>query len=169
MKKTLLTSLFLGIAALAAPVFASAQSVVPSKPIYTGGVGPAVSGSAAVQMIPIDGIRFIVENYPDEGIVSMDKEFASNTYDVTLTNGTELEFNSKGQVIEIDAADNTDIPESVIQAMLPAKAYNALKDYGIAANIESIEVVKNGYKIDMNLPEDTEYFYSIVEEVITPA
>lgn len=169
MKKTLLTSLFLGLAAIAAPLFANAQNVVPTKPVYVGGVGPVMSASENVKMIPINGIRFIVENYPAEGIVSMEKEFASNTYDVKLTNGTELEFNAQGNLIEIDAADNTDIPEEVVKAVLPAKAYAALQSDDLASHIESIEVVKDGYKIDMNLPEDMEYFFSIVEEVITPA
>lgn len=169
MKKTLFATLMLGLAALTAPAFVNAQNVVPTKPVYVGGVGPAVSGSASVEMIPIDGIRFIVENYPAEGIVSMEKEFASNTYDVKLTNGTELEFNSKGSLIEIEAADNTDIPEAVVQTILPAKAYEALKANDLASHVEAIEVVNNGYNIDMNLPDDTEYFFSIVEEIITPA
>lgn len=159
----------LGLAAFAAPFVSMAQKVVPDKPIYVGGVGPAVSGSTEVQMIPIDGIRFIVENYPAEGIVSMEKEYASNTYEVTLTNGTDLEFNSKGTLVEIDAADNQDIPEDVVQSVLPAKAYAALKDNGLASYVESIKVVKDGYKIDMNLPEDIEYIYSVTEEIITPA
>lgn len=168
MKKTILTSIFAGMLAIIAPAFANAQqqNVVPNQPINVGGVGPAMS--EAVKMIPIEGIRFIVEYYPDEGIVSMDKEFASNSYDVKLTNGTEIEFNSKGNVIEIEAADNTVIPQDVIQAILPAKTFNVLQNDGIAANIESIEVGKKGYQIETNLPEDVDYFYEF-EEVIMPA
>ena len=170
MKKTFLTSLLLGAAAIATPFFANAQqNIVPDKPIYVNNIGPAVSGSEPVTMIPINGIRFIVENFPDEGIVSMDKEFASNTYDVKLTNDTELEFNSKGSLVEIDAPDNTDLPESVVQAVLPAKAYAALQNQGIANHIESIKMENGGYTIDMNLPGDIEYFYAIEEEIITPA
>ena len=170
MKKTLLTSLLLGVAAIATPFVANAQQkIVPDKPIYVNNLGPAVSGSESVTMIPINGIRFIVENYPAEGIVSMEKEFASNTYEVKLTNGTELEFNTKGNLVEIDAADNTDIPESVVQSVLPAKAYSFLQNEGIASNIESIKMEKGGYTIDMNLPGDIEYFYAIEEEIITPA
>ena len=170
MKKTLLTSLLLGVAAIATPFAANAQQkIVPDKPIYVNNLGPAVSGSESVKMIPINGIRFIVENYPDEGIVSMEKEFASNTYEVKLTNGTELEFNTKGSLVEIDAADNTDFPVSVVQAILPVKAYAALQSDDLASHIESIKTVKGGYEIDMNLPGDIEYFYAIEEEIITPA
>ncbi|MCM1491072.1 MAG: PepSY-like domain-containing protein [Muribaculum sp.] len=167
MKKTLLTSLLIGIAAIAASSMANAQQkVVPDKPIRIGSVGPAMSES--VKMIPINGIRFIVEYYPDDGIVSMEKELASNTYDVKLTNGTEIEFNSKGNVIEIDAADNSTIPLDVLQAVLPANTYQALQNDGIASNVESIEMTKGGYQIETNIPEDVEYFYAI-EEIITPA
>lgn len=167
MKKTILTSLLIGCAALTAPFAMNAQqNVVPDKPIKVNILGPA--SSEAVKMIPIDGIRFIVENYPDEGIVSMDKEFASNSYDVKLTNGTEIEFNSKGNVMEIDAADNAVIPQEVLQAMLPAKTFNALQNDGIASNVESIEVTKGGYQIETNLPQNADYFYEF-EEIITPA
>ncbi len=167
MKKTFLTSLLLGCAAMSMPFMANAQQVaVPEKPINVGGVGPAVS--EAVKMIPIDGIRFIIENYPAEGIVSMDKEFASNTYEVKLSDGTEIEFNSKGNVIEIDAADNAVLPEEVVQAILPAKTYQALKNDGIASHVESIEVTKTGYEIDTDIPNDIDYFYQF-EEIITPA
>lgn len=167
MKKTFLTSLLVGIAAVATPFIANAQqNVVPDRPLNVNAVDPAMSES--VKMIPIDGIRFIVEYYPDEGIVSMDKEFASNTYDVKLTNGTEIEFNSKGNVIEIDAADDTAIPVSVLQAVLPAGTFKALQNDGIASNIESVEVTKGGYQIETNIPEDVDYFYEF-EEIITPA
>lgn len=167
MKNTILTSLLIGMAAISTPFIANAQSnVVPDRPLNVRTVGPAVSES--VKMIPINGIRFIVEYYPDEGIVSMDKEFASNTYDVKLTNGTEIEFNSQGNVIEIDAADNATIPVSVLQAVLPANTFKTLQNDGIASNVESIEVTKSGYEIDTNLPADVEYFYEF-EEIITPA
>lgn len=167
MKKTILTSLFIGLATLTAPFIANAQqNVVPNKPIRIGGVGPAMSES--VKMIPIDGIRFIVENYPDEGIVSMDKEFDTNTYDVKLTNGTEIEFNSKGNVVEIDAEGDNAIPAEVIKAIVPSTTYQAMQKDGIVSNIESIEKNNSGYKIETNLPQDLEYFYTF-EEIITPA
>lgn len=167
MKKTILTSLFIGLATLTSPFIANAQqNVVPEKPINIGGVGPAMSES--VKMIPIEGIRFIVENYPDEGIVSMDKEFATNTYDVKLTNGTEIEFNSKGNVVEIDAEGYNAIPAEVIKAMVPSTTYQAMQKDGIVSNIESIEKNNSGYKIETNLPQDLEYFYTF-EEIITPA
>lgn len=169
MKKNFFTALLMGVAAIAAPVMAVSQNVVPDKPIYVGGVGPVVSGSTPVEMIPLNGIRFIVENYPAAGIVSMDKEYASNSYDVKLNNGTELEFNSKGDLIEIEAADNTNIPEDVVKAILPDKAYNLLENDGLTSCVESISMVNNGYKIDFNIPEDVEYFYSVEEEIITPA
>ncbi len=167
MKKTFLTSLFLGCAAMTMPFMANAQQIaVPDKPINVGGVGPAVSES--VKMIPIDGIRFIIENYPAEGIVSMDNDFASNTYDVKPSYGTAIELNPKGDVIEIEAPDNAVLPEDVVQAILPDKAYQALKNDGISSHVESIEVTKTGYEIDTDIPDAINYFYEF-EEIITPA
>lgn len=169
MKKTFLATFILGIASFIAPALASAQTAVPSKPIYTGGVGPAVSGSAPVKMVPINAIRFVVENYPAAGITSMDKEYATGDFEINLTDGTELEFNSQGNLVEIDAPEDSEIAESVVKAVLPAQAYNQLAADDLASHIESIKVTKDGYKIEMNVPEDVEYFFTIEGIIVDPA
>lgn len=165
MKHTIFASLLIGLAAVSAPAFVNAQNVVPAKPIRVGGVGPVKSGSVKVTMIPEKALTFIVEYYPSAAIVTMEKEYASNTYEVKLNEGTELEFDAAGNLIDIDS--ETIIPEDVVKAVLPSQAYTQLKNDNLSANIESIEVTKKGYNVELNIPEDVEYFFSM-EGVLVP-
>lgn len=50
--------------------------------------------------IPAKIVEYVQTNYPSEGINSIDKE--RNRYDVELTNGLDLEFNSSGEFVKID-------------------------------------------------------------------
>lgn len=159
MKHTILASLLIGVAAVSAPAFVNSQNVVPPNPVRVGGVGPAVAGSAKVTMIPEKALTFIVEYYPGAGIVSMEKEYASNSYEIELSDGTELEFDSAGNLTDIDS--ETALADDVVKDILPARAYNQLKGDNLTSNIDSIEVTKNGYNVELNVPEDVEYFFSM--------
>ncbi|HMR20162.1 MAG TPA: PepSY-like domain-containing protein [Sphingobacterium sp.] len=50
--------------------------------------------------IPAKIVEYVQEHYPSFGINSIDKE--KNRYDVELTNGLDLEFNSAGDFVRID-------------------------------------------------------------------
>lgn len=159
MKRSIIPALMLAIAAVAAPVFSNAQcKVVPDKPVKVGGVGPVVTKS--VEMIPEPALTFIVEYYPAAGIVEMEKNTLRNTYEVELADGTELEFDSKGRVIEIDADDNN-IPVDALQALLPDTAFNDLKAKNALDQVESVKLTKKGYKVELNDNADTSFIYAI--------
>lgn len=51
-------------------------------------------------MIPKKILSYIKTNYPNVSITKINKE--ERDYEVDLSNGTELEFNSKGNILEID-------------------------------------------------------------------
>lgn len=157
MKHTLFAAFALGIAALATPNLTCGQNVVPDAPIRIGGVGPAISGSEPVEMLPKPALTFIVEYYPAEGIVEMEKEFLDKNYEVTLTDGTELEFDSKGNIIEVDASDCKVIPEDVVKAMLPDNVYSELKGKNQTCRIESIKNTAKGVKVEI---DDRDYFFA---------
>lgn len=162
MKNTILPLLALGFAAIVSPSLVSAQKVVPDKPIYVGGVGPAVSGSEPISMLPEPALVFIVENYPAAGIIEMEKEFADNSYEVRLTGGTELEFDSKGNIKEVDAADGQFIPAEVVKAVLPASAYTQLQSKNAVTNVESIECKADCVKVECLCGgTETEYSFAL--------
>ena len=58
-------------------------------------------GSSVPQaIIPEKIVRYVNENFPGEKILEIEKE--KKTYEIKLSGGLEIEFNSKMQVIDID-------------------------------------------------------------------
>lgn len=145
----------LALAAVVTPAAAGAQNNASTPlPRISTGVGPALSGS--VQTLPQPALKFIVEYYPDAGITEMDKEYLTGNYEVKFENGTEIEFDRKGNVIDIDA-DDTIIPENVVRAVVPAGVFRQLKEKNQSCCVESLEKKQNGYKIEVR---DSEFFYT---------
>lgn len=58
------------------------------------------TGSVPVTIIPTAIIDKVKTSYPNTKIVKIEKD--RDGYDIKLSNGTELEFNSKLQLIDID-------------------------------------------------------------------
>jgi len=160
MRHAKIAALLLGIAAIASPAFAVSQNVVPNAPINVGGVGPAVAGSVQAGTLPEAALTFVVEYYPAAGIVECEKNYLQNTYEIELSDGTDLEFDKAGNLIEIDSSDNNVLSDTVIQAVLPAQAYNQLKTKNATGMVESIEHNKEGYKVELNDQADTKYYFA---------
>lgn len=61
---------------------------------------------------------YVSQHFPDETIVQTvkDKDNFTITFDVTLSNGVQLEFNKKKEIIEMKST--TELPESVIPAAI---------------------------------------------------
>lgn len=132
------------IAAALAATFIGASAmmaqVVPSKPIALGSnPGIVMSGSASASDLPQPALKFISNNFPGLNISKVEREFAKGTYDVKFVNGTEMEFNNQGKVLEIDAPDGTVISPAVLQKILPGKAFKNLKRQGAINLINSVD------------------------------
>nr|MBP7211172.1 PepSY-like domain-containing protein [Paludibacteraceae bacterium] len=52
------------------------------------------------ELLPNEISSYIKEKYPDKNIVSIER--GKKTYEVKLSNGLELKFNLRGQLLEID-------------------------------------------------------------------
>ena len=57
-----------------------------------------------VEKLPAPAREFIAKYFPNEKIsyIEIDKEITSTTYEVTFVNGMDLEFNKKGELVDID-------------------------------------------------------------------
>ena len=73
------------------------------------------------------------------------KFIGGNEYDVILNDGTEIEFNSDGQLTEIDCGSKA-VPSKLI---LPAITKYVKANYP-SAKIVQMEVERNSYKIELN-------------------
>lgn len=154
-------SLLSGIASLA--ILFGAADAVAQVPFNTGGnPGIAIAGSQTYDQLPENAQSFIKKHFRDAGVRTCEKFFAKGKYEVELTNGVDLEFNTKGELIEVDAPDNTVLPVSVVKEVMPRKAFDRLEKDGFTGNVESIEFNRGKvYEVDLNIPGPDTYVFDI--------
>ena len=151
----------MALAALAlAPAAASAQ-VPPS-----GNPGIVVAGSVNDSSIPQEAKNFIAKYYPGQSVVSVEKNFIRSEYDVRLVNGVDIEFNGKGKVRDIEAPNGTVLPDAVVKALLPEKAYRHLADNGLKGQVNEISIGRGGYEVSLLIDNPDEVVYDVVGEFV---
>lgn len=127
-----------------------------------GGPGIAVSGSVDAAQLPKPAKDFIKKHFPGIAIKDTDRSFISGEYDVDLVDGTDLEFNSKGDIIEVEAGRNGVLSTRLLKELLPDKAYKELERRG---NINNVETVKKdsrkGYKVELRNVDLDDYRFDI--------
>lgn len=126
----------------------AAQNAVPDRYIPVGGVGPAVAGSADVSSLPEKARKFIEKTALT--VVSCEREFASGKYEVKLSTGLEIEFDAKGNVVELDAPDRCFLGDVLIRDVVPGRLYDKLGELKLRDRVSSIEMKKNGYKVEFD-------------------
>ena len=96
-----------------------------------------------INSLPKNAQLFIKQIYPQAQIWSVEKDGLK--YEVKLSNGASIDFNGKGDWINIDG-EYTGIPEHV----LPSTILNSLKNQYPDAIIIDIEKEWGNYKIKLN-------------------
>lgn len=105
--------------------------------------------------LPVAARETIKKNFPDAKIsyVKIEKDFfQSANYEATLTNGMEIDFNSKGDWIEVDCKR-----QAVPAAFIPAPVKEYVETNFPTALIVKIERDRKGYDIEMNNGLDAEF------------
>ncbi|MCM1110448.1 MAG: PepSY-like domain-containing protein [Clostridium sp.] len=150
------------LAAVAALIIGMATpSFVAEAQFVGGGPGIAVAGSTDVSQLPSKAKSFIDKHFKGVAVRSCEKYFAKGKYEVELSNGVDLEFNTKGEIVEIDAPDNMVLLSSVVKDFLPKKAYERLEKDGMAGSVESIEFRKGKvYEVDLRIPGPDTYLFT---------
>ena len=113
-------TLLLRTATLSAALMAMAFTVHAGKRIETS-------------QLPQQAITFIHANY--QGIGIDDCEIDGGIYEVDMTNGVDIEFNSAGKIMKIDGGRHL-IENSVLKAILPAATYNDLTTRKVIGSVE---------------------------------
>ena len=72
--------------------------------------------TASADKLPAEARSFVARNYPNRTIAytSVDNEMFGTTYDVRLSDGTEIEFGKDGQWLEIKSSAESAIPSAVV-------------------------------------------------------
>lgn len=99
-------------------------------------------------VLPAEAQTFISENYKGVDItqVKIDKETFGDEYEVYLSNGTSLDFNSKGEFEKAKAGRNDSVPSSVI----PSEITKYVHDTYPGAYIVKYEIEKNTKEVELS-------------------
>ena len=98
--------------------------------------------------LPVEARNFIGKNFGDQKIsyIKIDKEFLQSTkYEAVLTNGVEIDFDSKGNWTEIDCKKHP-----VPAAIIPAYAQEYVTSNFSDEFITQIERNRLGIKVELN-------------------
>ena len=126
------------VAGAAGSFSASAQ-----VPVINSGVGPVESLSFNVNKLPKNALKFLRAHYGDCTVVSCEDDTEDSRYEVELSNGTTVEFDYDGRVMELES-ETTALPEEAIKDLLPDDAYNKLNELGLNDNIDRYDRMKRG-------------------------
>lgn len=126
-------------------------SVSDVPPSYTG-VGPVVSGSVDFASIPSNARKFLQKHCDGHAVVKCEKQYTSGNYEIELADGIEMEFDSKGKIVEIEAPDNYSLSPTLLKAVVPGKLYNLLDHNGFSECVESVHHDSAGYRLEVADP-----------------
>ena len=98
-----------------------------------------------MNQLPLPARNFIK---PEVSHIKIDKEMLEATkYEVLLTDGTEIEFDSKGNWEEVSARKGQVIPASIV----PNFAVDYLKAHNFAAEgVTKVERDRKGYEVELS-------------------
>lgn len=101
-----------------------------------------------VKELPAVAVQFLKSNFPKHEVhhIKIEKRaFGGNEYDVILNNGTEIEFDAKGNWKEVDCGVEA-VPASVIMKSISSYVKN---NYS-GAKIVKIEKSSREYEVELS-------------------
>ncbi|MCM1484266.1 MAG: PepSY-like domain-containing protein [Muribaculaceae bacterium] len=154
---------FIAAAAMSVSVQAQNKSVVPPQgvfPIVEGGVGPVVAGSVEYTQIPLEARKFIDRHFRGLTVMKAEREYDDGTYEIELSDGTDLDFDAKGAWTEVDAPDGYVLASELLGKLLPDKARRELRKHGVEGKVESVKRSPTGYTVDLRGEKVDEYLFA---------
>lgn len=102
-----------------------------------------------MNQLPLPARNFIYRHFtkPQVSHIKIDKEMMESTkYEVLLMDGSEIDFDSKGNWEEVSAQRGKQVPATVI----PSFAVNYLKAHNFTEPVTKVERDRKGYEVELN-------------------
>jgi hypothetical protein len=128
------------------------RSAVREVPYGFTGVGPVVAGSVDFDAIPSKAQKFLKKHCNGHAVVKCEKKYTSGDFEITLADGIEMEFDAKGNIVEIEAPDNYSLSPALLKAVVPKKLYNLLSNNGFDSSVEAVQHERGGYRMEVADP-----------------
>ncbi len=126
-----------------------AATLACSDDILYDGTGPMADNDRPVGLegLPAGAREFIATHFGDLKITlaTIDREFMDTSYDVIFSDGTHIEFDSRGQWNDIECRGRA-VPDGV---MLPA-IVAFLREHHPDARVRDIERDRRGYEVNLD-------------------
>lgn len=152
----------MSVTASLALLFGGATAVAEVPDLNGSNPGIVMAGSQNYSQLPEKARSFIEKHFKDVGVRTCERYFAKRKYEVELANGVDLEFDTKGNILEVDAPGNTVLPASVVKDVLPSKAYERLSKDGFNGMVEAVEFNRGKvYEVELNIPGPDTYVFDI--------
>lgn len=111
--------------------------------------------------LPVNAKSFIKKYFDGKTIVKYEKKFWSSSYELELSDGTDLDFDSKGKCTEVSAPDHCVLSVALVRDLLPDGACKTLSDQGVLDSVEEIEFNPDkGYKVDVRHERVDDYRFN---------
>ncbi|MBD5249926.1 MAG: hypothetical protein HDS56_01955 [Barnesiella sp.] len=137
--------------AAAAAVMASAVSAqVPSKPVEITSPGIVLAGSYDKTKLPKEAQEFITKYFPGTTVTKCEQYFAKGKISVELNSGVDIDFDTNGNPIEVEAPDHATLSRDVVKRLLHDTAFARLIADGYVDRVESIEI-KRGRVVEVSI------------------
>lgn len=100
--------------------------------------------------LPEAAKTFLKKHFNGVAIHEYDKKFWSNSYELELSDGTDIDFDSKGRCTEVSAPDDKLLDVALVRELLPAAACLTLTNDNLLESVEEIEYnPSKGYKVEV--------------------
>lgn len=128
-------------AAPAVPVTQKNGVAIPDRPILLqGGPGIAISGSATEQQLPPKARQILSDFYKDDPLSKCHINFLSGQTNVQLADGTKIQFDKDGGVMDISQGQSRSIDPALLKEILKPEIYNHLDKIN---RLDRVCMVKN--------------------------
>lgn len=159
MKRHLLLSLAAATVVGLTATFFTTQAVAQ---VNNGMPGIVMAGSQDYSQIPEKARKFVEKHFKGINVSKCERYYAKGKYEVELANGVDINFDTKGQVMDIDAPDNSFLAASVVKDVLHHNAYKRLEQQGVANKVESIEFRKGkAVEVEVGIPDPDTFIFDI--------
>lgn len=109
--------------------------------------GIVESSSIAVAALPTRAMFFIDTYYPGVDVRTMTEAYLPKIYQVTMDNGTYMEFDAEGHMMKVEAPEGKTLPIALLQGELSQRAFDELSIFGGEDAATTIEATPRGPRV----------------------
>lgn len=109
-----------------------------------------------VDDLPAAAKTFITTHFPSAQVshIKIDSHFTGgNDYDVVLTDGTEIDFDSRGNLEDIDCGRNGQVPDAIV----PQRIRDYVSNTYPGQKIIKYDVKRKGYEVELRSGLEIEF------------